>query len=123
MHLFGRRPGSANTGRSCGVCENGWQILRAIFGLEERVAETGSSALGAIRPGIIHGLLRLTGRRSTRVLRVAILVMEEFSFSLMRKVLENDPECTVIWADEMPKGLRAESPGSERENLVTAGSA
>ncbi len=118
-----RRGAAALTPAGQVVYEQGRRILHQLFDLERQVEEVHDALTGTIRFGIIPSLTRsvlprvMTGFRAEHP-RVQVSVLEEYSFSLMRRVVEGDLDCAVVPAGEVLNGLTASYVATDREVLV-----
>lgn len=105
------------------VYDDGRQILRALFELEQKVEDLTSALSGSIRLGIIPGLTRSVLPRALMRFReahrnVEVSVLEEYSFSLMRRVVVGELDCAIVPAGEVLSGLTAGYLATDREVLV-----
>lgn len=124
--LMDRNPGTlelTSTGRI--VYEEGVRILGDVARLETRVAELGNAVTGRIRVGLIPGLTRavfpeVMASYGAAYPDVEISLLEAYSFSLMRKVLEGELDLAVVPAGDTLAGLSSTWLGTDREMLVTA---
>ncbi|MDE0113598.1 MAG: LysR family transcriptional regulator [Albidovulum sp.] len=124
--LLERRRGSADltpVGRV--VYEDGRRILRALFELERKTEEVKGSVTGKIKFGIIPSLTRsvLPGamqRFREEYRQIDISVLEEYSFSLMRRVAKGDLDCAVVPAGDVLNGLTAKYLATDHEVLFGA---
>lgn len=124
--LLERRRGSADltpVGRV--VYEDGRRILRSLYELERKAEEIRGSVTGTIRFGIIPSLTRsvLPGamqRFRADYRQVDVSVLEEYSFSLMRKVAKGELDCAVVPAGEVLNGLTAKFIATDHEVLFGA---
>lgn len=102
---------------------HGQGILRDLFTLEENIAALDSDVAGEIRCGIIPTLTRAVLPHAIEALRtdhprIRVTVIEEYSFSLMQRVLTGDLDCAAVPAGDILNGLTATYLGRDSEVLV-----
>ena len=105
------------------VYERGRDILLALSDLEARVREIDGAVTGQIRLGIIPTLTRSVLPKVMHSFRadfpeVDLSILEEYSNSLMRRVVQNDLDCAIVPAGDLLPGLAAQPVASDYEVLV-----
>lgn len=105
------------------ACERGRQVLKALFDIERRIDGLGRAVAGTIRLGIIPTLTRAVLPRALGRFRdahpdVGVSVIEEYSFSLMRRVLQGELDCAAVPAGDVLSGLTASYLASDVEVLA-----
>ena len=126
VQLLERKRGAADlTPAGQIVYFEGRKILRQLFELEQRVAEHDAGLSGSIRIGIIPSLTRsvlpgamLAYQRTNPYVEVSVL--EEYSFSLMRRVVEGELDCALVPAGDVLRGLSATYIATDHEVLAVS---
>lgn len=100
-------------------------ILRALMATEKAVQEIQSAVTGHVRFGMIPALTRdvLTPALrdfQARFPAVELTLIEEYSHSLMRRVLDGDLDFAMVPAGESPNGVTGSHVGRDREMLVSS---
>lgn len=103
--------------------DHGQAILRDLFTLQEKIEALESDVSGQIRCGVIPTLTRAVLPHAIESLRteyprIRITVIEEYSFSLMQRVLTGDLDCAAVPAGHISNGLTATYLGRDSEVLV-----
>lgn len=105
------------------VYNRGRHVVRALFELEERVNTLDRGVSGAIRIGVIPTLTRAVlpramGRYHSAFPDVEVSVIEEYSFSLMRRVAMGELDWAAVPAGDLLSGLKATYLASDSEVLA-----
>ncbi|MEQ9041976.1 MAG: LysR family transcriptional regulator [Silicimonas sp.] len=105
------------------VYERGRHILKALFELEEKLDSLDRSVSGSIRVGVIPTLTRAVLPRALGRFRAAypdveVSVIEEYSFSLMRRVAMGELDWAAVPAGDLLSGLKATYLASDTEVLA-----
>lgn len=106
------------------VYREGQAILRALLATETALEEMQGDVAGHVRFGMIPSLTRsvlipaLTSYKS-EFPSVELTLLEEYSFSLMRRVLDAELDFALVPAGDLPAGLTARFVGRDREMLVS----
>lgn len=105
------------------VYRNGQAILRLMLATEAEVADLGRTVSGQVRFGMIPSLTRAVLIPSLAAFRaefpgVETSLVEEYSFSLMRRVLDGEIEFALVPGGDVPVGLSARHIGRDREMVV-----
>lgn len=103
--------------------ERGRHILKALFELEEKLDSLERSVSGSIRVGVIPTLTRAVLPRALGRFRAAypdveVSVIEEYSFSLMRRVAMGELDWAAVPAGDLLSGLKATYLASDTEVLA-----
>lgn len=106
------------------VYREGQQILRALATTEQSVRELRGAITGMVRFGMIPTLTRAVLIPAIQGFKadfpeVEVTLIEEYSYSLIRRVLEGEVEFAVVPAGDLPEGLTARFIGRDREMLVS----
>lgn len=106
------------------VYNEGQAILRHLIKAEKMVEELKGDVSGSVRFGIIPTLTRAVlplsiERFSDDYPGVELSLVEEYSGSLLRRVLEDTLDFAVVPAGDLPSGLRADFVGRDREMIVS----
>ena len=107
------------------VYERGRHVLKSLFELEERIESLDRSVSGTIRLGVIPTLTRAVLPRAMGQFRAAypeveVSVIEEYSFSLMRRVTMGELDWAAVPAGDLLSGLKATYLASDTEVLAAA---
>ena len=105
------------------VYREGQNILRALLATETAVAEMDKDVTGLVRFGLIPSLTRSVVRPALDQFKadfpqVELSLLEEYSASLMRRVLDGDLDFALVPAGDIPTGLTARFVGRDREMLI-----
>lgn len=105
------------------VYERGRSILQALFDLEQKVAALDRGVSGTIRLGVIPTLTRAVLPRALGRFRAAypdveVSVIEEYSFSLMRRVAMGELDWAAVPSGDLLSGLKATYLASDSEVLA-----
>ena len=105
------------------VYREGQAILRALIATETAVAEMGSEVAGLVRFGLIPSLTRSVlipalEQFKAEFGRVELSLLEEYSGSLMRRVLDGELDFAVVPSGDIPPGLTARFVARDREMIV-----
>lgn len=105
------------------VYERGRHILQALFDLEQKVASLDRGVSGTIRLGVIPTLTRAVLPRAMGRFRAAypdveVSVIEEYSFSLTRRVAMGELDWAAVPAGDLLSGLKATYLASDTEVLA-----
>lgn len=105
------------------VYERGRQVLKSLFELEKRIDALEHSVSGTIRLGVIPTLTRAVlplamGRFRAAYPEVEVAVIEEYSFSLMRRVATGELDWAAVPAGGLLSGLKATYLGTDSEVLA-----
>ena len=105
------------------VYQDGQKILKSLIATEMAVKEMSGVATGLVRFGMIPSLTRSVitpalDQFKNEFPKVELSLLEEYSFSLMRRVLDAEIEFAVVPAGDIPVGLTARFIGRDREMLV-----
>jgi len=107
------------------VYDHGQNILKDLYGLEQIVQGLDGAITGLIRFGMIPTLNRAVLPPSIQSFtqnhqNVEISVLEEYSFSLMRKVVEGELSFAIVPSGEVLPGLTSNFLARDREFVVSA---
>lgn len=107
------------------VYREGQHILRALMATEQAVREMKDAVAGRVRFGMIPSLTRAAllpalARFKAAFPQVELSLLEEYSFSLMRRVLDGELDFAVVPSGDIPAGLTARFVGRDREMMVGA---
>ncbi|SLN76804.1 LysR family transcriptional regulator [Roseisalinus antarcticus] len=105
------------------VYREGCAILKALLATETAVAEIKDDVAGLVRFGLIPSLTRsvLTpalGSFKAEFAKVELSLLEEYSGSLMRRVLDGELDFAFVPSGDIPAGLTASFVARDREFLV-----
>lgn len=105
------------------VYHEGQGILRSLLATETAISEMGEEVMGLVRFGLIPSLTRSVVRPAldrfkSDFPKVELSLLEEYSFSLMRRVLDGDLDFAFVPAGDIPAGLTAHFVGRDREMLI-----
>lgn len=106
------------------VYRNGQAVLRMLRATEAEVAEMGRAITGQVRFGMIPTLTRAVLTPALAAFKadhpsVETALVEEYSYSLMRRVLDGEIDFALVPGGEVPAGLAARHLGRDREMVVT----
>jgi DNA-binding transcriptional LysR family regulator len=106
------------------VYRNGQAILRLMLATEGEVEELARSVSGQVRFGMIPSLTRSVLIAALAAFKtdfpgVETSLVEEYSYSLMRRVLDGEIEFAVVPGGDVPAGLSARYVGRDREMVVS----
>ena len=107
------------------VYREGQGILKALMETEQTVREMKGSVGGLVRFGMIPSLTRSVlipalEQFKTDFPEVELSLLEEYSFSLMRRVLDGELDFALVPSTELPTGLTGQFVGHDREMLVSS---
>lgn len=106
------------------VYRDGQRILKSLWETETAVMRMRGEVQGKVKFGMIPSLTRaifpdlVEGMRADHP-SVQISLTEEYSFSLLRRVLDGELEFAFVPAGDIPNGLTAHFAGRDREVLVS----
>lgn len=105
------------------VYDEGQGILHGLYGLEKRIAELKCAVTGLVKFGMIPALTRAVLPPAMLDFQaiypnVEVSMLEEYSYSLMRRVLEGELDFAVVPAGDVLNGLSSSFIGKDREVLV-----
>jgi DNA-binding transcriptional LysR family regulator len=108
--------------------DHGRHVFRMLFELEQKVASLDRGVAGSIRLGLIPTLTRAVLPRAMEQFRLAypdveVSVIEEYSFSLMRRVAMGELDWAAVPAGDLLTGLKATYLASDSEVLAVPPSA
>lgn len=100
-------------------------ILRSLMAAEQAVREMQDSVGGVVRFGMIPSLTRSVLVPALEPFKnefpdVELSLLEEYSFSLMRRVLDGELDFALVPSTELPAGLTGKFVGRDREMLVSS---
>lgn len=107
------------------VYAEGQAILKRLIAIEKKVEEMGSAPAGLVRFGMIPALTRsvlgvaLDGFRQDTA-GVELSLVEEYSGSLLNRVMAGELEFAVVPSGELPAGLTARFIGRDHEMVLSA---
>lgn len=105
------------------VYRDGQAILKALMQTETAVSEMQNEVAGLVRVGLIPSLTRsvlipaLDGFKA-EFARVELSMLEEYSGSLMRRVLDGELDFAMVPAGDVPNGLTAKFVARDREMIM-----
>lgn len=107
------------------VYAEGQAILKQLLALEKRVEEMGSTPVGTVRFGMIPALTRSVlgvamDRFRQDAAAVELSLVEEYSGSLLNRVMAGELEFAVVPGGELPAGLTARFIGRDHEVVLSA---
>ena len=105
----------------------GQKVLRSLMATEAAVREIQTKVAGLVRVGIIPSLTRSILRAAVEEFQegfpdVELSFLEEYSNSLMRRVLDGDLDFALVPTTELPPGLTGTFVAQDREMLVSCAS-
>ena len=124
VDLLTRKRGAADlTPAGQIVYEQGRRALHLLHDIQRQLDDMHNNVTGTIRLGIIPSLTRSALPRAMRQFeqsfpKVDVSVLEEYSYSLMRRVLEDDLDCAIVPSGEVLNGLTAEYVATDHEVVV-----
>lgn len=103
----------------------GQKILKALLATEKSVREMESRVSGLVRVGMIPSLTRSILRPALEQFQseypdVELSFLEEYSFSLMRRVLDGELDFALVPTTELPAGLTGTFIDQDREMLMSS---
>lgn len=106
------------------VYREGQNILKALLTTETAVTEMRDEVSGLVRFGLIPSLTRAVLTPALEQFKsefpmVELSLVEEYSFSLMRRVLDGELNFAFVPAGDIPSGLTARFVGRDREMVVS----
>lgn len=106
------------------VYREGQGILKTLLATEQAVKEMQGSIMGLVRFGMIPSLTRSVlipalDQFKAEFPAVELSLLEEYSFSLMRHVLDGELDFALVPSTELPAGLTGKFVGHDREMLVS----
>lgn len=106
------------------VYREGQAILKALRATEARVKELRAEVAGMVKFGMIPSLTRSVLKPALEEFNadhpgVELSLLEEYSYSLMRRVLDGEIEFAMVPAGDLPAGLTARFVARDREMLVS----
>jgi LysR family nitrogen assimilation transcriptional regulator len=110
------------------VYREGQSILKALMATEKSVLEMKGNVAGLVRFGMIPSLTRSVlipalAQFKTEFPEVELSLLEEYSFSLMRRVLDGELDFALVPSTDLPNGLTGKFVGHDREMLVSSATA
>ena len=107
------------------IYREGQAILKALMGTEKAVKEMRGTVAGLVRFGMIPSLTRSVlipalSQFQSEFPDVELSLLEEYSFSLMRRVLDGELDFALVPSTELPTGLTGTFVGRDREMLVSS---
>ncbi len=105
------------------VYRDGQAVLRALMTTQAAVRDLEDDIAGPVRFGLIPALTRAVLAPALAAFRAEcpqaeLSLLEEYSFSLMRRVLDGDLDFAFVPAGDIPAGLTARFVGRDREMIV-----
>ena len=109
------------------IYREGPKILKALMSTEQSVLEMSHSVNGLVRFGMIPSLTRSVlipglNQFKTDFPEVELSLLEEYSFSLMRRVLDGELDFAIVPSTELPNGLTGKFISRDREMVVSSAS-
>jgi DNA-binding transcriptional LysR family regulator len=106
------------------VYREGQSILKALMATENAVKEMKGSVGGLVRFGMIPSLTRSVLIPALDQFKadcpdVELSLLEEYSYSLMRRVLDAELDFALVPSTDLPSGLTGTFVGQDREMLVS----
>jgi DNA-binding transcriptional LysR family regulator len=110
------------------VYREGQRIIKALMATEQAVKELRQNVGGLVRFGMIPSLTRSVlipalDQFKAEFPAVELSLLEEYSFSLMRRVLDGELDFALVPSTELPPGLTGKFVGRDREMLVSSATA
>ena len=110
------------------IYREGQEILHRLMQTETTILEMGRSVSGLVRLGMIPSLTRSVFIKSFEKFTacypsVEISLLEEYSGSLMRRVLDGELDFAIVPSGDIPTGLTADFVARDREMIVSSLSA
>ncbi|SMY08038.1 LysR family transcriptional regulator [Flavimaricola marinus] len=105
------------------VYRDGQAILKALMATEAAVTDMQSEVAGLVRVGLIPSLTRSVlipalDAFKAEFAKVELSMLEEYSGSLMRRVLDGDLDFAVVPSGDIPAGLTAKFVARDREMIM-----
>lgn len=105
------------------VYREGQSVLKALMATEAAVSEMQTAVAGLVRVGLIPSLTRSVlipalEEFKASFERVELSLLEEYSGSLMRRVLDGELDFAVVPSGDIPNGLTAKFVASDREMII-----
>lgn len=106
------------------IYREGQSILKALMATEKSVSEMQGGVAGLVRFGMIPSLTRSAlipalAQFKSEFPDVELSLLEEYSYSLMRRVLDGELDFALVPSTDVPSGLTARFVGRDREMLVS----
>ncbi|MFZ3581760.1 LysR family transcriptional regulator [Loktanella sp. DJP18] len=106
------------------IYREGQAILKALAATEKAVQDLRGNVAGLVRFGMIPSLTRSVlipalDQFKTEFPDVELSLLEEYSFSLMRRVLDGELDFALVPSTDLPAGLTGTFVGRDREMLVS----
>ncbi|MFK7876698.1 MAG: LysR family transcriptional regulator [Paracoccaceae bacterium] len=106
------------------IYREGQNILKALMTMERTVREMHKDVGGLVRVGMIPALTRsilipALDEFKSAFPAVEISLIEEYSHSLMRRVLDSELDFALVPSTDLPAGLTGRFIGHDREMLVS----
>lgn len=110
------------------IYREGQAILKALMATEKSVREMKDNVAGLVRFGMIPSLTRSVlipalAEFKSEYPDVELSLLEEYSFSLMRRVLDGELDFALVPSTDLPPGLTGRFVGHDREFLVSSATA
>jgi len=107
------------------IYREGQRILKALMETEKSVREMQGSVAGLVRFGMIPSLTRSVlipalAQFKSEFPDVELSLLEEYSYSLMRRVLDGELDFALVPSTDLPPGLTGRFVGHDREMLVSS---
>lgn len=107
------------------VYREGQAILRALLATEAAVSESTEEVTGHVRFGLMPALTRSVLHPALAAFKaecpqVEVSLLEEYSYSLMRRVLNGALDFAIVPAGDIPAGLTADFLARDREMICGA---
>jgi LysR family nitrogen assimilation transcriptional regulator len=106
------------------IYREGQNILKALLATEKTVREMQGSISGLVRFGMIPSLTRSAlipalDQFKAEFPAVELSLLEEYSHSLMRRVLNGELDFAMVPSTELPQGLTGKFVGRDQEFIVS----
>ncbi|WP_177174585.1 LysR family transcriptional regulator [Loktanella fryxellensis] len=110
------------------IYREGQAILKALMATEKAVQEMRGAVAGLVRFGMIPSLTRSVlipalHQFQSQFPDVELSLLEEYSFSLMRRVLDGELDFALVPSTDLPAGLTGTYVGRDCEMLVSGAAA
>lgn len=107
------------------IYSEGQRILKALMATEKSVREMQGNVAGLVRFGMIPSLTRAVlipalAQFKSEYPDVELSLLEEYSYSLMRRVLVGELDFALVPSTDLPSGLTGRFVGHDREMLVSS---
>jgi DNA-binding transcriptional LysR family regulator len=107
------------------IYREGQAILKALMATEKAVQDMNGAVAGLVRFGMIPSLTRSVlipalNQFQAEFPAVELSLLEEYSFSLMRRVLDGELDFALVPSTDLPAGLTGTFIGRDREMLVSS---